>query len=305
MKKKLWILSFIMAIMFMMAGANLASASTVTLTSNLLPNASSVDITSGKDGGTPGMSNWQIGGTSSSQLKLQWFWFKIGGTTTRLGEDYGIIEPIIVEDTTSKEIPGSNQDKITITYTYVLPGGNLDILTTYSILGGYVPPSGHIDETITFLNYDQENSVSLRLYEYNDFDVAGTTYGDTGYALSSTQINQIDGGGNISEVSALSPDSYEIGLQADIYNAVITGANLSPNGVGNEFVGADNLGQDGVDDVAWAFSWELNIPKATSFPGILSISKDKNIVTPVPTTLLLFGSGLFSLIGVGIRRRKS
>ncbi len=54
-------------------------------------------------------------------------------------------------------------------------------------------------------------------------------------------------------------------------------------------------------DISYAFMWNIQL----SSGGSLLISKDKNVVTPVPTTLLLFGSGLFSLIGVWIRRRKS
>ena len=318
MKKKLWILSFIMAMIFMMAGVNFASA--YTITSSDLDGASSVDIITGESydpsdptSVAPGMTNWTVGGGSSSQLKLQWFWFTIDGTTTRLGVGADNIEkyPGYVSNNPLEQI---NIDELEIDYTYLAQtptAQKLEVETIFGIKGGFTPPSGHINEVITFKNYDTEYSLELGLYEYNDFDLAGTPAYDTGVAYSITQINQNEGNSNISEVSALSPDSYEIGLQNAILGKVEAGGVLNPNGIGNVF----DPGPNDVDDVAWAFFWDLTVPKATIetlpdgsqvvSPGTITISKDKNIVTPVPTTLLLFGSGLFSLIGVGIRRRKS
>ncbi len=307
MKKKLWILSFIMAIMFMMAGANLASA--YTITSQITSDASSVDIEPG-DGSintVPGMTNWTILG-GSSQLKLQWFWFKIAdGYSTRLGQpiqigwedaeetvpDYGP-NPIVTVDSS---VPTA----LKIIYEYNLGDPEpLTFWTDYTIYGGDNPPTGHIHEAVSILN-ETTDQLSLRLYEYNDFDLLGTPGMDDAVAVSSTQILQYEGTAAIAEVTrsvVLATGHYEIGEQVAILAAVIAGAALNdtPTPYGVVFPGTSST------DTAWAFSWDFGLAANN---GSFTISKDKIVVTPVPTTLLLFGSGLFSLIGVGIRRRKS
>ncbi len=307
MKKKLWLLSFIMAIMFMMAGANLASASIVTLTSQITSDASSVDIEPGDGtiGTVPGMTNWTILG-GASQLELQWFWFKIGdGYSTRLGQPIqtsvdGGGAPVYAPNPTVTELDSSTSMLLT-KYEYDLGDPDpLTFWTTYSIYGGDNPPMGHISEVINVLN-QTEGIINLRLYEYNDFNLLGTPGWDDAVAVSDTQISQYEGTAAIAEVTrSVVPaiGHYEIGEQVDILAAVIAGDTLGdiPTPYGTVYEGnADN-------DTAWAFSWDFSL---AAYDGSFTLSKDKIVVTPIPTTLLLFGSGLFSLIGVGIRRRKS
>jgi hypothetical protein len=292
MKKKLLILSFIMAIVFMMAGANMASA--YTLTSSLMPNATSVDINPGDGGTTPGgMNNWIIGESGTSQLNLQWFWFKIGNTTTRLGDSIEIDENTTITPTITNNFSALDPDHIDIVYDY----SGLEIYASYGITGGYNPPTGHINEVITFVNNTGATISNMRIYEYNDFDLTGTPENDTATVVSNTQIIQREGNAAIAEVTRSTQGAasiaYEIGEFPVLLNSIIAGNALSNNpAIGTEVA---------LNDVSWAFSWDFSLANG----GYFGLSKDKIVVTPVPTTLLLFGSGLMSLIGVGIRRRKS
>ena len=313
MKKKLWILSFIMAMVFMMAGANLASAFTITATE--WPGSSSAVINPGNKDNTGGMTSWIIGDSSStSQLNLQWFWFQIGDYTTRLGD----LQQTGVDGGgnatyTDLNISGavdSDGDQLDITYLYgpadgqgvVNPATALKIKTTYLINGGINPPYGHIHEDVQFINRTSD-PLGVRLYEYNDFNLAGTPENDTIVADNDNKITQYEGNMSIAEVSLGDPNattSYEIGERwvgdgSGVLEAVIAGDDLTPLGSGFPQ-------QITPTDAAWAFSWDFSLSAST---GSWSVSKDKDTYTPIPTTLLLFGSGLFSLIGVGIRRRKS
>ncbi len=303
MKKNLWLLSFIMAIMFMMAGANFASAYTLVATD--IAGSTKVDIETGLGGTDPGMTNWFVGENSTTnQLFEQWFWFRLsteqeynpqdqtGVMSTKLGVGAdSIVETTIID--TALPVPNADNEignNLKIVYTY----GDLQIKTSFLIDGGNNPPYGHINEVIQFRNTGTE-SISLRFYEYNDFDLVGTLGGDSVYVEGPSSIVQFEGNAAISEVSALDPTAYQAGLIAPIWAAVINGTTLNNTpapGIGNAVSGGD---------VAFAFMWDFTFGPG----GGITISKDKRVVTPVPTALLLFGSGLFSLIGVGIRRRKS
>ncbi len=282
MKKKLWILSFIMAIMFMMAGLNLASASVITLTD--LNSTVKIDSTAGA-----GMYGWTVNNGDVGLIK-QWFWVKVNGGTVQALEDF--------DSNPVESGGGNNTDNVEFAYRT----GNAEMSAKY-ILTGNLPgsPTAEITEIITITNWDEAATLSFTLYEYNNFNLASTPLDDLA-KLTGNTVYQWEGM-NISEVGAGSPVGFVIGDADDVLDA-ISGSNVlgSIAGVFPTVASqqGDYFGLTGVD-LAWSFQWDFVLSPETS----VSFSKDKNIVTPVPTTLLLFGSGLFSLIGVGIRRRKS
>ncbi len=301
MKKKLWLLSFIMAMVFMMAGVNIASASVITLRDE----GSTVRINpTGASGNPDGMFDWEINGGDS--LYQQWFWFRIG-TETDGNAGHSISELTLVTTllTNSKSDPNNYEETVEFIYSGTVDGATVKITAWFSLDG--VPSLGNkadLAEQVSIQNLG-DTSITFSLYEYNDFDLAGVA-GDTAYINADrTKISQYDGTTHLAEViqnataGVADYPKAEVSLVPDdLIDRIILGENLNNSATETELFA---VLPDDPDNLTWAFQWTWNIPA----DGIVLVSKDKMLVTPVPTTLLLFGSGLLSLIGVGIRRRKS
>jgi hypothetical protein len=292
MKKKLWILSFMMAIVFLMAGANLASASIILTDDN-----STVELVADSSEGTTGMVKWQVN-SSGDSLVRQWFFISINGG-----------DVIAIDELSDATISNQTANSVEISYN----DGGLDVATSYRVNGGPVniSPQSNVSEVIELQNYTS-SAMEIRIYEYNDFNILGTKEGDVAERDGSGAILQSEGGVSYAEVIAHSPSGSKIGeagtvdengipSAGSILDLILAGTDF-PEGTASDPYD-DTL--SGNEDMAWVFQWDIVLTAENTENSYFVMSKDKKLVTPVPATLLLFGSGLFSLLGVGIRRKKT
>jgi hypothetical protein len=221
-----------------------------------------------------GMFNWYVDGVT--QLYQQWFWYGIGTGTGQSSIDTISAPTINTINASSASISYGNA-QVSAQITYALTGGTLG--------------SGNsaLNESIHFVNVSA-NSLTLRFYQYSDFDLMNSPGGDSLQLyrnLSGKFYEAIQTKGNVvmSETDVVPGANHgEASFYPDLLNRL--------NG-GSQITLADNLGLVGPGDTAWAFEWDVTLAAGAS----LDISKNK-VISPVPEpgTLGLLGLGFLALV---------
>jgi len=252
------------------ARAPQAQAGTVTLTdqnSTVL-----IDPTS-----QAGAYAWIVDGTNN--LYQQWFWYRIGNNPTGQSSIDTISAP-------SVSLLGTDIAKINYS------NASLGVQVTYTLTGGSVG-SGISDlaETVRLTN-NSKSALSLHFFQYSDFDLAGSSGGDS-VTLTNSKATQTKGGASISETVVV-PDAsrLEANYYANTLNSLNSGALYNLN----------NVASAGPGDVTWAYQWDTTIAAGGSY----IISKDKhleNASIPEPSSLVLASFAGLGLIGLKYCRR--
>ena len=223
-----------------------------------------------------GMYSWRVDGVS--MLYQQWFWYRVGNTTTAASID--TLGP-----------PTSVATSNTLTLVYTSPG-QFSVQVGWSLVGG--TPGSHtsdISEQIRLNNISQ-TALDFHFFQYTDFDLGGLFGGfnDTVSIIAPNVAHQNNPNVAITETTVTTASRWEANLFPNTLNSLGTaGYNLS-----------DATGPL-TGDATWAFQWNRTLAPGGSF----LISKDKHIdAVPEPATMLLLGSGLLG-IGVYARRRFS
>jgi hypothetical protein len=110
-----------------------------------------------------GMFSWAVDGTN--QVYQQWFWLRQGGSGPQISFDQ-LGKPLGLAYTATN-----------VSFFYLTPGLNVNL--GYVLEGG--PPgtfASHIVESITIKNTSNA-PVTLHIFDYADFDLAGVLAGDT------------------------------------------------------------------------------------------------------------------------------
>lgn len=250
---------------------NQTNAASVTLT-NLGSNAN-IDLDSGA-----GMNWWDIDG--QNQLQMQWFNYRVGNSG--LAQSINSISAANILYTNANTLVASYANaQFTLTISYLLTGGS------------YGAGSADILETISIQNHSG-GTLDFNLFQYSNFDLLGTTLGDTVEFLGLDSVVQKEGVFGIQEgiiqPAANHAEAAYAGPGGTLDKlATIAGYNLN-----------DNLGPIS-GDVTWAFQWNYQIADGSS----LEIFKDKTLIVPVipePSALSLIAAGLAALVTFGRRK---
>ncbi len=122
--------------------------------------------------------------------------------------------------------------------------------------------------------------MDLRFYQYSDFDISGTAYGDTSEMVNANTWIQYDDTGRALSETVVTPvaSRFEAGVFSGTLSALEDEIATDLDNVPGPFVG----------DVTWDFRWDLSIAAGGSF----LISTDESIQVPPPGALAFAGLGL-------------
>jgi len=168
----------------------------------------------------------------------------------------------------------------------------MDIDVTYTLNGGI--NGSTLMEQLLISNTSTSSDLIISIYEYTDLELAGTFAHD--YAQGGTAGLYQWEGDVTAQVIPLGPvpSHFQIGAYPGIRNLLQDGSVTLLNDSGSPF---------GPGDATFAFQWDFLIGAG----GSVLIEKEKaigfNSVIPEPTTMLLLGSGLLGLGGIGFRKR--
>ena len=225
------------------------------------------------DDSSTGMSSWIADGIDN--LFQQWFWIRLGDGAEQSIDTIDPDGPLADHQDNDYD-PG--KESLQLRYE----GAGLRIDVSLELTGG-TPGSGVSDllEAISIHNLGDEE-LDLHLFQYVDFDLAGTAEDDTGEIIPPFGAIQTEGAGYRSEsADAPAPDRYEVGLSPTILDKLKDGDADDLNNSVGPITG----------DVSWAFQWDFVLEPEDSF----IISKNKYLVVPEPYTLAILAIGLFAL----------
>jgi len=205
---------------------------------------------------------WALEG--DNQIFQQWFWFRIGddGPETSLNK----LELLPQENTTNILISNFTDGDLQIDVVWELKGNS----PTFG--------SATLHETIVITNNGTSPTpMEMHFFQYTDFDIGGPQ--DDIVEIIPPNI-AIQKNGPIAEtVVSPDPSHFQVGQVTEDDNIILRSLNDELPTILNDTAGPIPMpGEDGVDG-NWAFQWDVDIPRKTSF----TILKTKQI-SPAPGT---------------------
>jgi hypothetical protein len=255
---------------FVLAGIFCVAISQAAI--NLTHNGSVVNI----DETTSTVNNWFVGGIDN--VFAHSYYFRVGdGSAASLVSTLGA-PSVTLFGTRGAEVKYQSASlRITLNYFLTAAGGTADLAETALV------------ENLT------GSAQAVRLFQYNDYDMNGTSGNDVGERLNSSTIKVTDGA--VSTINAIEggapiPDFTEIALWPNTRNNITGTA-----GYNLDTAAGSGIGQTVNGDIAYAFQWNKNLAGGGSF----IVSTDKITAVPEPASMVALGLGAVALLR---RRRK-
>jgi hypothetical protein len=233
-----------------------------------------------------GMNSWIVDGKSCDAK--QWFWYRIGTS----GPEQSIDSlPLTGSTCVDSDTDGGGYDTINLTYE----NAQLQIYVQLRLMGSD-PGTGNSDiSEIIKLKNKTTSYMDLHFFQYNNFTLSDhdrVAFDDmhhvTQWVSSSNEAVQEDcsESGDYAEASVTGSPLHEA------YAVPIT-LNKLNDGVPTTL---DGNGSAGPGNVSWAFEWDLSGNHHIAPGGTYTISKNKILQVPEPSTVAI----LFSLAAVGL-----
>ena len=227
-----------------------------------------------------GMSNWLVDGVD--HLFQQWFWYRTGAMGSESSLDTLAQLGIFATDTN----PFTDPRDDTLAVLYGGSGYTVELL--YTLRGGALGSNvSDVTEQIIITNTGT-SALEFHFFQYADFDIGGTSLGDTAWIQGGNTAVQEDLAAGFSFTETVvtpMPSHYEVATWPSILNSLNDGSPSTLLDIAGPVSG----------DLTWAFQWDVTLGAGQSF----IISKDKSIQIPAPAALALLG-----LAGLAARRRR-
>jgi hypothetical protein len=176
----------------------------------------------------------------------------------------------------------------------VYSNGTFRVQVRYLLSGAGM--EADLTEAVTIRNLTEE-SVDLRLFQYSDWDMAGTPEDDTVERLNSSTMQQSDGvvtaataihgGTPIPNFTGMSEFDF-------VLNDITTTA-----GYNLDTAAGDGIGETFTGDATYAFQWNRTLAAGGQF----TLSTDRIAAVPEPGSMIALGLGLSALIASRKRKR--
>lgn len=272
--KKLYMLGFVLVLtsMALLPG----SAAQYTLTDKNATFTTDIETQAGT-------FNWIVEGTD--HLYQQWWWYRVGSNN----QEYSVDTLNLADYGTSHIGPGDPTQMNYLWATYQGAGFQIDL--SWNLKGGGIGSYWSDISEVAAIKNTGSTTLDFHLFEYNDFDLSGTSTDDVAHYVGPGNVHQQDCHWMVDE-STPGTSHWEIDTFANTRNRL---NDALPTTL------SDASAVVGPADVTWAFQWDFSIaPGATK-----GISKNKILnAVPEATTVMLGFMGLTSVAGFRRLRRK-
>jgi hypothetical protein len=238
-------------------------------------------VNSGTGTGNAGIRSWTIDG--QSQLNQEWFWYRVGGSgPERRLDTLAFNGGFLLDNDANGEYE---------TYAAQYAGAGFTVTFSASLIGGSAGShTSDIRETVSVQNTAGSGTLDFHLFMYTDFDLAGTSGGDSITMPNDHTIDQFD-----DTVMAETTVSHNPAIEYEYGAAGPLLAKLN-DGLADVLNDSPALGtQSGPGDQAWAVEWDKSILHGDEY----TVTADKDVfavqAAPEPSGFAIFGLAVLML----------